>query len=143
MISTTSEYALRALVSLAEAGKGATVLGRDLAEQTNVPLNYLWKILAPLRRNGMVGGTRGIRGGYVLARDPDQIRLIDVVEQFEAVKRIDSCLLGLAGGCTDENPCGAHDDWKHVCRMYEGFLSSKTIADLMRPTSRDDGDERE
>jgi Rrf2 family protein len=143
MISTTSEYALRALVSLAEAGKGATVLGRDLAKQTSVPLNYLWKILAPLRRNGMVGGTRGIRGGYFLDRNADEIRLIDVVEQFEAVKRVDSCLLGQADGCSDENPCGAHDEWKHVCRVYEEFLSSKTIADLMRPASPDDGDERE
>ena len=143
MISITSEYALRALVGLAEAGKGATVLGRDLAKQTNVPLNYLWKILAPLRRNGMVGGTRGIRGGYFLARGPGEIRLIDVVERFEVVKRVDSCLLGQSGGCSDENPCGAHDQWKHVCEVYEEFLSSKTIADLMRTVPRKDGAKRE
>jgi len=136
MITITSEYALRALVSLAEAGEGKTVLGRDLSKQTKVPLNYLWKILATLRRDGVVGGARGIRGGYFLAREADEIRLIDVVERFEVVRRTNTCLLGSGEGCSDENPCGAHDAWKNVCAVYAEFLSSKTIADLRHTAPR-------
>ena len=114
MISITSEYALRALVALADAAAGTTVQGRELARVTRVPPSYLYKILTALRRKGILAGSRGSRGGYSLARDPGDVRLIDVVTLFEVVRPNDACLLGEFDRCDDENPCSAHRDWKHV-----------------------------
>jgi len=136
MFSITSEYALRALVALAGTGAGTTMQARELASETKVPESYLYKILSTLRRLGVLEGSRGIRGGYSLARPAETIRLIDVVSQFEVVPPADQCLLGREGGCDDEDPCSAHDDWQRVRKVYEEFLTSRTIADLARGPRR-------
>jgi Rrf2 family protein len=135
MISITSEYAVRALVALAE-GSGTTMQSRELARITNVPSSYLSKILSRLRKSGMLGGTRGVRGGYFLTRAPEDIRLSDVVELFELARTKGACLLGRSALCTDDQPCGAHQEWTRVCRIYEEFLESKTIADLVGDVPR-------
>jgi Rrf2 family protein len=137
MISITSEYALRALVALADSAEGTPMQARELAEMTKVPPSYLYKILASLRRAGVLAGSRGSRGGYSLARDPGDIRLIDVVSMFEVVRPNDACLLGEFDRCDDTQPCSAHQQWKHVQQTYNEFLKSRTIADLS--TSRQPG----
>ena len=104
--------------------------GRELAAATKVPPSYLYKILAALRRAGILSGSRGSHGGYMLARDPGDLRLIDVVSLFEVVRPNDSCLLGEFDRCEDDSPCSAHRDWKHVQQTYNDFLQSRTIADL-------------
>jgi Rrf2 family protein len=78
----------------------------------------------------MLDGSRGIGGGYRLARDPRTIRLIDVVELFEGVRTSGACLLGRIGGCEENNPCSAHQEWARVRKIYETFLTTRTIADL-------------
>jgi Rrf2 family protein len=130
MISTTAEYALRALVALAETDVGTTVQAPELARVTKVPPSYLYKILASLRRSGILAGSRGSRGGYSLARAPAEIRLIEVVSLFEVVRPNDACLLGEFDRCDDDYPCTAHREWKHVQQTYNEFLNSRTIADL-------------
>ena len=68
MLSTTSQYAIRALSHLARMQHGEAVLGRDLAERASVPVNYLSKIMLVMRNAGLVQATRGAGGGYRLAR---------------------------------------------------------------------------
>ena len=130
MISTTSEYALRALVVLAD--RGTAMQARELAVVTEVPPSYLYKILAALRRARLLAGLRGSRGGYSLARAPEDMRLIDVVSLFEEIRLTETCLLSESHVCDDENPCTAHQHWKHVQQSYHDFLESKTIADLAK-----------
>ena len=130
MISTTSEYALRALVVLAGIGEGASMQARELAHETQVPTSYLYKILATLRRAGILSGSRGSRGGYSFARNPSDMRLIDVVCLFEAVRPNETCLLSDSRLCDDKRPCGAHKHWQQVRKSYNEFLESRTIADL-------------
>jgi Rrf2 family iron-sulfur cluster assembly transcriptional regulator len=130
MISTTSEYALRALVVLAGEHEGASMQARELARVTEISPSYLYKILASLRRSGLLAGVRGSRGGYSLARNPEEMRLIDVISLFEDVRPKGACLLSDSRICDDENPCGAHQHWKLVQQTYHEFLESRTIADL-------------
>ena len=78
MLSTTSQYAIRALSHLARMQHGEAVLGRDLAERASVPVNYLSKIMLVMRNAGLVQATRGAGGGYRLARPAAAIRLIDI-----------------------------------------------------------------
>ena len=137
MISNTSEYALRALVALAGPLGGTTLQARELARMTKVPPSYLYKILTRLRRAGVLSGSRGIRGGYSLARKPGEIRLIEVVSLFEVVRPNEACLLGEFDRCDDDSPCSAHRDWKHVQKIYNDFLQSRTIADLADGQPRD------
>jgi Rrf2 family protein len=130
MISTTSEYALRALVVLAREAEGTSMQARELARLTEVSPSYLYKILASLRRSGILAGTRGSRGGYSLARDPGDTRLIEVVSLFETVRSKGACLLSDSRICDEKHPCSAHQHWKRVQQNYYELLESRTISDL-------------
>lgn len=129
MISTTSQYALRALTHIAALPEGTTVLSRDLAGATHVPPNYLSKVLLTLRNAGFLQSTRGAGGGYRLNRAADTIYLIDVVELFEGSKAKPTCLLNNRP-CSSETPCNAHGVWKELSMVYTGFLVTTTLAAL-------------
>jgi Rrf2 family protein len=130
MLSTTSQYALRALSHLA-AQSGEAVLGRELAESVEVPANYLSKVLLTLRNAGLVATTRGAGGGYRLGRPPDEIHLIDVVELFEEISRTKpSCFLGRTRACSETTPCNAHSSWRSLRVAYLKFLISTPLSEI-------------
>jgi Rrf2 family transcriptional regulator, iron-sulfur cluster assembly transcription factor len=128
MLSTTSQYALRALSHLA-AHSGEAVLGRDLAESVEIPANYLSKVLLTLRNAGLVATLRGSGGGYRLGRSADEILLIDVVELFDEISRTrPSCFLGRTRACSATTPCSAHSAWQGVGAEYLKFLISTPLS---------------
>ena len=128
MLSTTSQYALRALCHLARQSDGA-VLGRDLAQSVEVPANYLSKVLLTLRNAGLVDTTRGSGGGYRLGKPADEIHLIDVVELFEEISRTKStCVLGRTRTCSETVPCTAHSAWRGLLTEYRRFLISTPLS---------------
>ena len=132
MLTTTSEYALRALTQLARLPEGASILGRQLAEGAGVPANYLSKILWTLGNAGIIDATRGNRGGYRLKRSAGEIRLFEVVELFDRGKLELACFLG-GRDCDGENPCTAHEAWRSVRSAYLNFLNTRTLADISQP----------
>jgi Rrf2 family transcriptional regulator, iron-sulfur cluster assembly transcription factor len=128
MLSTTSQYALRALCHLARQS-GATVLGRDLARSVEIPANYLSKVLVALRNAGLVETARGSGGGYRLRKPANEIYLIDVVELFEEISITKpSCFLGRSRPCSATTPCTAHFAWQGVLGAYLGFLTSTSLS---------------
>ncbi len=131
MLSTTSQYAIRALSCLARMQSGETVLGRKLSEQASVPPNYLSKIMLVMRNAGLVEATRGAGGGYRLGRAPSAIRLLDIVSLFDPSANQLECVLG-TGSCTDADPCPAHNRWKQVRTHFVSFLEGTTLAELVQ-----------
>jgi Rrf2 family transcriptional regulator, nitric oxide-sensitive transcriptional repressor len=85
MFSQTTEYALRAMVCLAQT-PDELVAAPALARQTGVPANYLAKVLQQLAVAKLITGRRGVGGGYRLARPASQISLLDVVEAMGRVR---------------------------------------------------------
>ncbi len=133
MFSTTTRYALKALVHLARAPAGASILGRELAQQAGIPLYYLSKIMLVLRNAGLVDTTRGLGGGYRLSRPAAQILLQEAAKLFEAGFSDPGCLLAERTKCSDRAPCSAHKAWKRLRRAYINFLGSTTIEDIAGP----------
>ncbi len=130
MLSTTAQYALRALVNLSVLADGETVLGRDLAQKAAIPANYLSKILLTLGGAGIITATRGNGGGYRLQRRPEDVRLLDVVHLFDKARTCEGCLLGGDHLCADNTPCEAHEAWRGVRDAYLQFLETTTLATL-------------
>lgn len=131
MLTITTQYALRALVRLARLPEGKVMLGRDLAAATEIPPNYLSKMLVALRNAGILGTARGTGGGYRLRKAPQEIYLIDVVELFETVSRNQPmCLLSGTHGCNEAAPCSAHTIWRDLRATYMGFLISTPLSAL-------------
>jgi Rrf2 family iron-sulfur cluster assembly transcriptional regulator len=131
MLSTTSEYALRALACLADRPPGTALLGRDLAKAADIPANYLSKILLTLRNAQLVDTTRGSGGGYRLHKPAAEIFLIDVVELFDGLSRSKpACFLQHQKPCSSSSSCGAHVLWADVQARYLGFLVSTPLSAL-------------
>lgn len=135
MISTTSEYALRALVQLAQLPKEELLGGKELSAELKIPANYLSKVLLTLGNAGILLATRGYGGGYRLLKSPRQIPLVDVVELFEGVYTRPHCFLGEDHVCSDQNPCAAHESFRRVRAAYIRFLENTTVATLARKDS--------
>lgn len=130
MLSGTAEYALRAVVYLAQHQNGEPVRASDLAEAVNVPRNYLGKILHELGRTGVLTSTRGKNGGFRLAVPANQVPLIRVIEPFDRIGMNRRCLLGRPE-CSDDSPCPMHDRWKHVAEEVMKFFQLTTVADVL------------
>jgi Rrf2 family transcriptional regulator, iron-sulfur cluster assembly transcription factor len=130
MLSTTSEYALRALTVIAALPRGASILGRDLARHTGIPARYLSRILTICHNAGLVNTARGNNGGYWLARPADSIHIREVVALFDAAALKRGCLLWPGRECSESHPCTAHRDWRAVRDAYINFLEGVTLADI-------------
>lgn len=129
VLSSTSTYALRALALLATRPSEPAV-ARDIAGRASIPTGYLSKILGQLARTGVLTAVRGIKGGYTLARPPDEITLAEVVSCFEEAVRSPGCVVGGGRTCPKSARCRAHDRWRLVVDAFSSFLASTTVADL-------------
>ena len=136
MLSTTAEHALRALTEMAALGETESILGKDLALRAGIPANYLSKVLWVLGNAEIIDATRGTGGGYRLRRKAAEIRLSEVVELFDRQKPERHCLLGGSRECSDEDPCGAHEEWRRVRATYMDFLAKTTIAEITHRRGR-------
>ena len=128
MISQTSEYALRAVACLARR-PGESMTTQQIAVASRVPAGYLAKILQSLARAGIVTGQRGLGGGFLLARRPDQLTLLDVVHVADGSRRITACPLGIPGHGPDL--CPLHRRLDDAAALAEQTLSGVTVADVL------------
>src|SRR4051812_101829 len=94
LFSQTVEYALRAVVHLADQAPAARTTDQ-IAEATRVPKAYLSKVSQSLVRAELVHSQRGVHGGMTLTRAPDAINILEVVNAVEPIGRIRECPLGL------------------------------------------------
>lgn len=129
--SATTEYAIRALAHMATLEPGERILARDLAAATDVPRQFLGKILHRLARQGMLDSAKGRGGGFRFSRPAEQITLADLVEVVEGKDIMRLCVLGL-DDCNDNQPCPMHDQWKAFRERLKTRVHSATLAELGR-----------
>lgn len=131
MLPKTSEYALRAAVWLGRDPE-RTESADQLAIQTKVPRRYLHKVLQDLVRAGLVRSQSGPGGGYALARSPEKITILDVVNAVAPLERIRHCPLGLT---SHTRLCPLHAELDRVYAATQAALARVTIAEMLRSTS--------
>ena len=136
IFGTSATHALRALAYLAANEHEEAILGRDLAEEIAVPGHYLAKVLATLSRAGLLSASRGARGGYRLARRPETIALMEIVEPFEGKRVRPGCLLRSEQPCPEDATCPAHAAWSGMKGTYLRFLETTTLADIQGVADR-------
>lgn len=129
MLSQTAEYALRAVLYLAEHGERGPVPVGTLARALELPPNYLAKTLHALARTGALASTRGKRGGFQLAVPASRLSLLSVVAPFDQLDERRRCLLGRKE-CTDTRACAAHARWKRTAAQVATFFRETTVEDL-------------
>jgi Rrf2 family protein len=130
-LSTRSEYGIRVLVALAQAGGDRPQPLARIARAERLPHAYIEQLVGELRRAGLVSATRGQAGGYRLSRPADQINLAD------AVRALDGPILEMpcAGpdnleACARPKDCSVHEVFARLQDSLSGTLSSTTVADV-------------
>lgn len=130
MLTKTAEHALRALLFLAQQPEGMLVPANRIAQATGAPANYLAKTLQGLAAAGLVRGTRGREGGYVLLRPASAITVGQVIAAFDTPSEADRCLLG-DRACAAATPCAAHGRWQSARGAALRAMRSVRIQDLL------------
>lgn len=130
-VSTRGDYASRALLSLALHGGEVPTSVRDIAERTVLPQPYLEQILLALKGAGLVRSKRGVGGGYVLARDPAEITLAQIVRAVDGPIVIgDFGEPHQNGACDHEGQCVLLALWAEVGEQMRHQLEGRTLADI-------------
>lgn len=132
--TTKAEYGVRLLIELGRSGRDQPVSLKAIADSENLPLAYLERIVALLKRAGLVESTRGAHGGYQLARDPEDIAMDEVVVALEGSLAPMECFVDDRADDGRGVLCSHHDDSGRGCatkllwtRVQVGVL--KTLAD--------------
>jgi Rrf2 family protein len=124
VLSRSSRIGIAALAALAESSLTAA----QIARKRRIPPPYLAKVLTALARHGLIRSARGRGGGYLLARPPARISLLDVVACFEDVERVPHCPLGRHAPCSGKQPCALHEPFQQVWQAHAAFLRETTLA---------------
>jgi Rrf2 family protein len=131
-ISTRGDYACRALLSLAlHADEGGPTSVRDIAERTGLPQPYLEQILLALKGAGLVKSKRGVGGGYVLSRSPEEIKLSEIVSAVDGPITLgDFGQPHQDGACDHEGQCVLLAIWDRAGTHMRHYLEGYTLAGI-------------
>ncbi len=122
-ISKKTDYALRALFTLVEHYQGSPIPIRELARRNDVPKRFLEQIMLALKAQGWVDSLAGVRGGYVLAKDPSRITMGEVVRHFDGILAPIDCV-----SVTGYKRCSQEP----VCRFRRVFFDTRNyVASVM------------
>lgn len=128
-LTRQADYAIRALLHLSSQEPGNVVQTKEIASSEGIPEKYLPTIMRTLARAGLVRTLRGNQGGVLLARQPDEINLREVIEAIEEPIVLNRCLRD-EGECDRESSCPVHPVWDRIQQALIDRLESTTFADL-------------
>ena len=128
-ISSRCEYGVRAMVFLATQTGGDPMPLSAISASEGIPMAFLERILADLRRGGLVQATRGVNGGYQLARPAGEVSVSDVVVALEGPLSLVGCVPD-GGGCDRAVGCSSRQVWRRLDDAISGALSGITLEDL-------------
>lgn len=129
IITRATEYAIRAVLFLAQQPLGDVVLKKEICRTQDITPAFLTKILQPLIKAGIVGSQRGVTGGFFLRREPEEITLLDILEAEEGPLYLNRCLIH-DESCDRKIFCPVHDVWKELRDAMKTSLSGSRISDL-------------
>ncbi|HET9727087.1 MAG TPA: Rrf2 family transcriptional regulator [Gemmatimonadales bacterium] len=134
MLSKRAKYAIKALLALAEHGRDEPVRIADLAREEHIPAKFLELILLVLKHQGILQSRKGKGGGYLLARDPKDIYLGQIVRMFDGPLAPVPCASQTAyvacADCPHEAVCGVHIAMKAVRDATARVLDGTSLASL-------------
>lgn len=132
-ILSLTEGGIRAILYLTIAGDDRWVPSEEICRTQEISPTFLIKITRPLLKKGILAAVRGVGGGFRLARPPDTISMLEVVETLQGPLTFNTCLLR-PGTCSRDSLCPVHPIWKQIKEGTERILAMWTFADLARQT---------
>ena len=127
-ITRKADYAIRCVLHLSRDLEAVTSVD-EISKTMFVPKTFLAKILQGLMKAGIVSSTRGVKGGFQLAKQPKDINLLDVIEAIQGPSAPNLCAVDKRM-CQLSSRCTVHPVWMEIKEMVEKELRKKTFAEL-------------
>ena len=128
-LNITSQYAIRVLTYMVQNHSEKLFIAKDISNNLNIPYKYLTSVMTQLVNAKIILSIRGREGGYTLAKEACDIKLVEILEAVKECINADNCVLGI-GTCNENNKCALHNEWKepkgHVINMF----TNTTLEDL-------------
>lgn len=134
-LTRAGEYAIRCVLYLTMHQEQALISRKEIAEAMDIPAQFLGKVAQQLARAGIIAIRQGAQGGYELARDPDSLSLLSVVEAIDGEIFLNDCI-HRPDTCNRQTICSVHRVWEHARRQLRDTLAGTTLADLAREEQR-------
>jgi Rrf2 family protein len=136
-LSTKGRYGTRLMLNLAfhhNEGQTATIL-KNVSKEEDISIRYLEQIIIPLKISKLVKSIRGAGGGYILAREPEDIYLSEILQALEGTCCLVECVED-EDYCERMSECATHDVWEHASRMMKDYFESISLQGLITQTEK-------
>ena len=132
-LNTKSRYAVMALADMSNFTRKKPVSLRDISLRQNISLLYLEQIFLKLKKNNLVKSIRGTNGGYILNKDPKEIKISEIFLAVEEKVKTVGCTKESKKGCNGKSTkCITHDLWDELELYINTFFESKKLSDLIK-----------
>ncbi|NLI90803.1 MAG: Rrf2 family transcriptional regulator [Peptococcaceae bacterium] len=134
-LNQATDYAFRAVLYLANNTSQEIIPAQTIADAEEIPMRFLLKIMRSLIQNGIVKSYRGIEGGYALAKLPEEITLLDVVQAVEGPVHLNRCLID-PKYCSKNgaDTCAIHEALENIEKNLVSGLRNRNFAELVGKT---------
>jgi Rrf2 family protein len=132
-INTRVRYGLRAILRIAEGYGGPPISISTISHEQGISGKYLEQVVSPMRRAGLVVSQKGVKGGYSLSRDPEEITLWHVIQSLDSHPHLVECVDD-PRTCSKTDCCVAFTVWKMLDQRLQEFWSGFNLAQLMTMT---------
>jgi len=129
-ITRETDYAIRCILYLSEMPDKVAIAG-EIAEAMKIPKSFLAKILQKLTKADLVKSFRGVKGGVRLAKKPEEISLLDVIETIEGDVGMNVCAVN-EGACDQSKECSVHPVWIEIRKAVENILKRYNFENLRK-----------
>lgn len=136
-LSTRTRYGMRAILELARNNGDRPLQVRTIAQRQDISVKYLEQLMTILKSAGFVRSVRGSKGGYILARSPDEIKLNEVFNCLEGLVATVDCISN-SDLCKRTDDCVTRQVWAQVQNAIQNVLKSITLQDLVDRTQHKD-----
>jgi len=134
-ITHQADYALRAMLYLSRLNKNARAATRLIAEEMQIPISFLAKIVSQLSIAGLINTSRGARGGVSLVREPQKISVLEVVEAIDGPIALNQCTHDPSTCPFGEN-CPIHETFCEAEEILVNKLKNTSFAELLARESQ-------
>ena len=132
-LTTKGRYAVMALADLAKFDNGNPVSLRDISLRQGISLLYLEQIFSKLKKNNIIKSIRGVKGGYVLTKNPDEIKLSNIFSAVHEEVKTVQCKKESKKGCNGKaTKCITHNLWDELEVHIQHFFNKKNLGDLIK-----------
>ena len=131
MISTKGRYALRIMADVAQHDGEMPVSVREIAQRQDISDKYLEQIITQLSRAGLVKSARGAQGGYMLAKEPQEYTVGEILRLLEGNLAPVACVDDTKDACTRADECVTMEVWREIKDAVNKVVDNITLADLV------------